>query len=103
MDMPASLPEAGPCRHAATFPTPRNRCWTQAVESDAGIAGTARKATSMGLILLVVILFLLFGGGGYYGYRSGYYGGRGFGGGLTLVVVIIVLFLLFGGGGYYHY
>jgi hypothetical protein len=62
-----------------------------------------REVNAMGLILLIVILFLLFGGGGYYGYRSGYYGGTHFGGGLTLVVVIIVLFLLFGGHGYYHY
>jgi hypothetical protein len=63
-----------------------------------------RKGNTMGLILLIVILFLLFGGGGYYGYRSGYYGGAHYGGGLTLIVVIVVLFLLFGGhGGYYHY
>ena len=41
--------------------------------------------------------------GANYGYRSGYYGGRHYGGGLTLVVVIIVLFMLFGGhGGYYR-
>jgi len=31
----------------------------------------------MSLILIIVVLLLLFGGGGFYGYRSGYYGGRG--------------------------
>lgn len=64
---------------------------------------TRGKAGTMGLLILLLIIFLLFGGGGYYGYRSGYYGGAHFGGGLTLVLVIIVLFLLFGGGSYYHY
>ncbi len=64
---------------------------------------TERKAFIMGLILLIVIILLLFGGGGYYGYRSGYYGGRHYGGGLGLVLLIIILLLLFGGGGYWHY
>jgi hypothetical protein len=61
------------------------------------------KASAMGLLLLLVIIFLLFGGGGFYGYRSGFYGGAHYGGGMTLVLVIIVLFLLFGGGAHYHY
>ena len=34
----------------------------------------------MGHILLILVLTFLFAGGGYYGYRSGYYGGRGYGG-----------------------
>src|SRR5580700_10394923 len=45
------------------------------------------RASTMGLLLLILIIFLLFGGGGYYGYRSGYYGGAHYGGGLTLVLV----------------
>src|ERR1700683_3211549 len=57
----------------------------------------------MGLLLLILVIFLLFGGGGYYGYRSGYYGGAHYGGGLGLVLLIVVLVLLFGGGGYWHY
>jgi len=56
------------------------------------------KEMRMSLILLIIVLFLLFGGGGYYGYNRGYYGGRGFGGGLGLIVLLLVLFLLFGGG-----
>jgi hypothetical protein len=55
------------------------------------------KGTDMGLLLLILVIFLLFGGGGYYGYRSGYYGGAHYGGGLGLIVLILVLFLLFGG------
>ena len=43
----------------------------------------------MGLILLIIVLFLLFGGGGYYGYRSGYYGGAHYGGGLTILDSIV--------------
>jgi hypothetical protein len=61
------------------------------------------RAFDMGLILLILIIVLLFGGGGYYGYRSGYYGGRHYGGGLGLILLIVILFLLFGGGGYWHY
>ena len=49
--------------------------------------GHKRKAHVMGLILLILIVILLFGGGGYYGYRSGYYGGAHYGGGLGLVVL----------------
>jgi hypothetical protein len=55
-----------------------------------------QERRNMGLILLILVILFLFGGGGYYGYRSGYYGGRGFGGSLGLVVLIIVLVLLFG-------
>ena len=44
----------------------------------------------MGLILLLVVLFPLFGGGGYYGYRSGYYGGAHYGGGLTLGTALAI-------------
>ena len=51
----------------------------------------------MGLILLILVILFLFGGGGYYGYRSGYYGGRGFGGTLGVIVLIVILFWLFGG------
>jgi hypothetical protein len=65
--------------------------------------GQGRKGIDMGLILLILIIILLFGGGGYYGYRSGYYGGRHYGGGLGLILLIVILFLLFGGGGYWHY
>jgi hypothetical protein len=67
--------------------------------------GTTKQGYAiMGLILLILIILFLFGGGGYYGYRSGYYGGAHYGGGLGLVVLIIILFLLFGGGGYWgHY
>jgi hypothetical protein len=61
------------------------------------------RAFDMGLILLILIIVLLFGGGGYYGYRSGYYGGRHYGGGLGLILLIVILLLLFGGGGYWHY
>ena len=45
----------------------------------------------MSLILIIVLLLLLFGGGGFYGYRSGHYGGRGFGGILGLLVLLLVL------------
>ncbi len=72
-------------------------CRGDRAEWDAGHA-QSKKDKAMGLILLILIILFLFGGGGYYGYRSGYYGGRGFGGGLGLIVVIVVLFLLFGGG-----
>jgi hypothetical protein len=34
----------------------------------------------------------------YYGCRSGYYGGRGFGDGLGLIVLVLIVFMLFGGG-----
>jgi hypothetical protein len=50
----------------------------------------------MGLILILVILFLLFGGGGYYGYRRGYYGGRGYGL-VWLVLIVLVLASVIGG------
>lgn len=60
---------------------------------------TREGRITMGLILLILIILFLFGGGGYYGYRSGYYRGSHYGGGLGLVVLIIVLFLLFGGLG----
>jgi hypothetical protein len=48
----------------------------------------------MGLIVLLILILLLFGGGGFYGYRPGYYGGRGFGGllGLILIVVVYLVF-----------
>jgi hypothetical protein len=52
----------------------------------------------MALVLIVVVLLLLFGGGGFYRYRSGHYGGRGFGGILGLLVLPAVLYLVFGGG-----
>jgi hypothetical protein len=72
--------------------------------SAAELGGIVCEGTAaMGLILLIVIILLLFGGGGFYGYRSGYYGGAHYGGGLGLVVLIIILFLLFGGVGHYHY
>ena len=61
------------------------------------------RAFDMGLILLILIIVLLFGGGGYYGYRSGYYGGRHYGGGLGLILLVVIILLLFGGGGYWHY
>ena len=51
----------------------------------------------MGLIVRILIILFLFGGSGYYGYRSGYYGGAHYGGGLSLVLLILILFLLFGG------
>src|ERR1700685_762896 len=54
------------------------------------------KANTMGLLLLLLIIFLLFGGGGYYGYRSGYYGGAHYGGGVGLIVLVLLLFLPFG-------
>jgi len=41
----------------------------------------------MSFIVLIIVLFVLFGGGGYYGYNRGYYGERGFGGGLGLIVL----------------
>ena len=50
----------------------------------------------MSLLLLIVILFVLFGGGGWYGYRSGYYGGRGMG--LLGVVLIVLLVAALVGG-----
>src|ERR687885_2325520 len=56
------------------------------------------RGHEMSLILIVVLLLLLFGGGGFYGYRSGYYGGRGFGGILGLLVVVLLLYLILGGG-----
>jgi len=62
------------------------------------VAAAFRKGIPMSLILLIVVFFVLFGGGGYYGYNRGYYGGRGFGGGLGLLVLLLVLFVIFGGG-----
>ena len=56
------------------------------------------KEAAVSLLLIIVVLLLLFGGGGFYGYRSGLYGGRGFGGILGLLVVVLVLYLLLGGG-----
>jgi hypothetical protein len=57
----------------------------------------------MSLILIVLLACLLFSGGGFYGYRSGYYGGRSFGGGLGLVLLVLLALFVFGGfGGYYH-
>src|SRR4051812_11238118 len=56
------------------------------------------KGHEMSLILIIVVLLLLFGGGGFYGYRSGYYGGRGFGGIIGLLVLLLILYLIFGGG-----
>jgi hypothetical protein len=54
----------------------------------------------MSLIILIIILLLLFGGGGgYYGYRSGYYGGRGHSL-IWVLVVIVILVLLLGHGGF---
>jgi hypothetical protein len=53
----------------------------------------------MTLLLLIIILILLFGGGGgYYGYRRGYYGGRGHSL-IWLIVLIVLLVLLFGHSG----
>ena len=52
----------------------------------------------MGFILLILVLLFLFSGGGYDGYRSGYYGGRGFGGGIGLIIVVVALFWLFNSG-----
>lgn len=49
------------------------------------------------MIILIIVVLLLFGGGGYWGYRGGYYGGRGFGGILGLLLIVLILFLLFGG------
>jgi transposase len=57
------------------------------------------KVNPMSLILIIVLLLLLGGGGGFYGYRSGYYGGRGFGGILGLLVLVLILYMVFGGGG----
>ena len=51
----------------------------------------------MSLVPTIVVLLLLFGGGVFYGYRSGYHGGRDFGGILGLLV-LLVLYLIFGGG-----
>ena len=59
-----------------------------------------RKDSPVELILIILVVLLLFGGGGFYGYRSGYYGQRGFGGILGLIVLLLILFLLFGRG--YH-
>jgi hypothetical protein len=57
-----------------------------------------RGGPGMDLLLIVVLVVLLVGGGGYYGYRSGAYGGRGFGGILAVLVVLLLLYLVFGGG-----
>ena len=70
---------------------------------DADTRKTFGEGADMGLILLILVILLLFGGGGFYGYRSGYYGGAHYGGGLGLILLIIILFLVFGGGGYWHY
>ena len=51
------------------------------------------------LWLIVVVLLVLALGGGGWGYRSGYYGGPAFGGGVGLIVLIVILVLIFGGGG----
>ena len=96
---PGSLQPRRPCPASALS---QKRHLTTFVERFIA-TGEDRKASTMGLLLLLVIIFLLFGGGGFYGYRSGYYGGAHYGGGMTLVLVIIVLFLLFGGGAHYHY
>lgn len=53
----------------------------------------------MSLIIIVLLVILLFGGGGYYGYRSGYYGGRSYGGGLGLVLLVLLVLFMFGGFG----
>jgi hypothetical protein len=56
------------------------------------------------MLLLIIVLFLLFGGGGYWGYRGGYYGGRGFGLLGTVLIVLLVLALFSGPHmGWYHY
>ena len=62
------------------------------------ISAAFQKGIPMTIIPLIIVLFLLFGGGGYYGYNRGYYGGRGFGGGLGLLVLLLILFTVFGGG-----
>ena len=56
----------------------------------------------MGLILLILLIVFLFGGE-VPGYRSGYYGPRGFGGLFGLVVLILIVYLLFGGGFHNHF
>jgi hypothetical protein len=56
-----------------------------------------RIACAMGLLLIIVILLLIFGGGGgFYGYRRGYYGGRGHSL-VWILLIVIVLIVLFGG------
>lgn len=40
----------------------------------------------------------MFGAGGFLGYRSGHYGGDGFGGILGLLAPLVVLYLILGGG-----
>jgi hypothetical protein len=87
----AAAPASPQRRHIATSVRQLSPCKVQWEYSD------------MGLILLILVVLLLFGGGGFYGYRSGYYGGAHYGGGLGLIVLIVVLFLVFGGGGYWHY
>jgi hypothetical protein len=48
-------------------------------------------------------LILLFSGGGFYGYRSGYYGGRGMGLAGILVIVLVVFLVMGGGFGHVMY
>lgn len=48
----------------------------------------------MSLLLIILVVVLLFGGGGLYGYRGGYYGGRGLGVVGVLLIVIIAVALL---------
>ena len=49
------------------------------------------------MLLLIILLVLLFGGGGgFYGYRSGYYGGRGIGL-VGVLLIVLVVFLAMGG------
>jgi hypothetical protein len=49
------------------------------------------------MLLFMILLVLLFSGGGFYGYRSGYYGGRGMGF-AGILVILLVIFLVMGGG-----
>src|SRR5271170_545108 len=95
--MTGSLPRRKPCRRVVTMSPPRDLDRSQN-DNDRKWKG----AGVMGLLLLILVIFLLFGGGGYYGYRSGYYGGAHYGGGLGLIVLILVLFLLFGGVGHHY-
>ncbi|MBC7801578.1 MAG: DUF3309 domain-containing protein [Gemmatimonadaceae bacterium] len=49
----------------------------------------------MTLVVVIVVLAILIGGGGY-GWRSGYYGGNVFGGGVGLVAVVLIALLFLG-------
>jgi hypothetical protein len=49
------------------------------------------------ILLLIILLLVLGGGGGYYGYRRGYYRGRGHGL-IWLIVFVLIVVLLFNGG-----